>query len=101
MAHLLVTNETVIIDQENVLSENRSIGKHRRGGYGDVGLTCLEGSIWSGPDVTKRQALVSITNQPNKIMTNSNKSYFSDIFQKKTIFAKPSMSSSLLVRIFT
>lgn len=100
MAHLLVTNETVIIDQENVLSENRSIGKHKRGGHGDVGLTFLEGSVWSGPDVTKRRALVSITNQPNKTMTNSNKSYFSD-FQKKTVFAKPNMSSSMLVRIFT
>lgn len=92
MAHLLVSNETTIVDhsqQENLGS--RSIGKHRRTSNEDARLSCYEGFGRSGPDVTKRQALVSITNQPfaNKKKTNN--------LQKKPVPpTKCSISGSLV-----
>lgn len=93
MAHLLVTSETVITDQTE--QENRSMGKHKRGG--DVGgLTCHEASVW--PDNTKRRALVSITNQPNRILTTNSTKSFSDAIQRKlTEFStKPNIPTSSL-----
>ena len=64
MSHLLVTNETIVIDhpqQENM--GGRGNGKHKRTGHGDIELTCNEEPIWPGLDATKRRALAPITNQ--------------------------------------
>lgn len=93
MAHLLVTSETVIVDQSGQENVNRSIGKHKRGG----GLVCHEGSAWPGSD-TKRRALVSITNHPNLIASNSSNS-FSNAIQKKFPI-KATVSNSSLVSLF-
>lgn len=96
MAHLLVTHET-IIDQTQQENEGRSIGKHKRGSQSDVGgLTCFEGSVWPGSDATKRRALVSITNQPNRISTNSNKPFNTAIQRKQTTFSTKSSYLSLV-----
>ena len=101
MAHLLVTHET-IIDQTQQENESRSIGKHKRGSHGDVGgLTCFEGSVWPGSDATKRRALVSITNQPNRISTNSNKPFNAAIQRKQTTFSTKSSYLSLVKRLAT
>lgn len=64
MAHLMVTSETVVVDhpqQENNLTENRSIGKHKR--RDNAGLTCLEPSVWPYVETRKRRALAPITNR--------------------------------------
>lgn len=108
MAHLLVTSETLVVAQTEQENENRSIGKHKRGGHGDVGgLACFEaneGSAWLGSDTTKRRALVSITNQPNRILTNSTKPFSNAVQRKHAAFPMksiPSLVRLLLILIFT
>ena len=96
MAHLLVSSETVVIDQpQQENSGTRSIGKHKRASHDDVGgLTCYE---WPDPDSTKRQALASITNQPDRLLANTSK-IFGTIAQKKAATSiKCNVSSSSLL----
>ena len=66
MAHLLVSSETVI-DQENIgfqysSSNPRSIGKHKRTSQGEYSFDFSGGSIHTNSG-SKRRALASITNQ--------------------------------------
>lgn len=97
MAHLLVTNETVVgVDQENA----RSIGKHKRIGRDNVGLTCFEGSAWPNSHTTKRQALASITNQPDRLTVGvgSNRAFCSTVQKKPAMYALKPISSTTMVQ---
>ena len=86
MAHLMVTNETVVVDhpqQENNLIENRSIGKHKR--RDDVGLTCLEPSVWSYAETKKRRALAPIKNRQDWFPANSSKIFGNNTVKKPVV----------------
>ena len=105
MAHLLVSSETVIIDhlQDENVGECRSIGKHKRMGRDNVGLLrCSEGQAWPGEDNTKRRVLVSITNQPDKIMSTQSGKVFVKAVQRrqtKSKFSGPKYVSSSPIQV--
>lgn len=94
MAHLLVSSETVVVDhpqKENIGAKSK--GKHKRDNQDDGGLTCSEGSVWQGSGSTKRQALASITNHPDRVFANLK------VASQKRLISSPLTSSSGLVCI--
>lgn len=98
MAHLVVTNETVVIDQQQQENIGRGSGKHKRVGHDDVELTCHEGSLWPGSDATKRRALAPITNQ---VLATTNRQFGGSGIMKPATCLKPDLSfcSSLVIII--
>lgn len=101
MAHLLVTNETVVIDQphqENIGSKGS--GKHKRASHDDARLTCFEESI---NDVTKRRALAPITNQPDRLLGNPSRHFGgSAVFKNSVPSLNPNLSyNSSLVSLLS
>jgi len=102
MAHLMVSSETVVVDQlqdENAV-QNRSIGKHRRVDSSDMELGCGTGQA---PDSTKRRALGSITNQIDKGRSsrNSTKSYYKrSSTTKLTKSPSPNSTSQVIIDNF-
>lgn len=99
MAHLLVTNETVVIDQPHQENIGRGNGKHKRAGHeDDVELTCYEGSVWPGSDTTKRRALAPITNH---VFAPSNRQFGGSSMKKPATSQKADLSfcSSLVTCI--
>ena len=81
----MVTSETVVVDhpqQENVLTENRSIGKHKR--KDDTVLTCFEPSAWPYIETRKRRALAPITNRQDWFPAMSSK-VIGNAIQKKPV----------------
>ncbi len=97
MAHLMVTNETVIVDQpQQENSENRSIRKHKR--RDDMGLTCLEPSAWPCIETKKRRALAPITNRQDWFPTTSSKA-FGETIQKKPVVK--AVTTTSMVQFFS
>lgn len=71
------------LQDENV-EECRSVGKHKRMDRDNVGLLrCSEGQVWPDGDNTKRRALVSIINQPDKVMTARSGKVFVKAVQRR------------------